>query len=191
VEIRYTDHQVAVTNFIGAFGPGAGTDIGKSAAPIVIPHLRFLTNDAWPVVRGIADNNGFPMLLMTQYAKGRLYVLTIPENFTDLYLMPAETLNALRSYVLGNLPVRIEGPAKISVFAYDNGTLIVESFRDDFAEVTVLATSSGSLTDLVSGHKLIGAARKPRHPAEPATTAFTMTLPPHSYRVFDVGNSMK
>ena len=191
VEIRYTDHQVAVTTFIGAFGPGAGTDIGTSAAPIVIPHLRFLTNDAWPVVRGIADNNGFPMLLMTQYAKGRLYVLTIPENFTDLYLMPAETLNALRNYVLGNLPVRIEGPAKISVFAYDNGTFIVESFRDDSAEVTVLATRSGSLTDLVSGQKLIGTARKPRHPAEPATTAFTMTLPPHSYRVFDVGNSMK
>jgi hypothetical protein len=186
VEIRYTDDRVAVTNFIGAFGPGAGTDIGKSAAPIVIPHLRFLTNDAWPVVRGIADNNGFPMLLMTQYAKGTLYVLTIPENFTDLYLMPAATLNALRSYVMGNFPVRIEAPAKVSLFAYDNGTFIVESFRDEAVDVTVLATQAESLTDLVTGKKLSGTARKPRHPAEPATTAFTTTLPPHSYRVFEI-----
>ena len=93
-EIRYTDHLVPVSQFIGAFGAGAGKDLGKSAMPITIPHLRFLTNDAWPVVRGLADNNGFPMMLMDQYGKGVLYILTIPENFTDLYLLPADTLNA-------------------------------------------------------------------------------------------------
>jgi hypothetical protein len=31
--------------------------------------------------------------------------LTIPENFTGLYLMPAAALNALCSYVLGNFSV--------------------------------------------------------------------------------------
>lgn len=186
-EIRYTGQKIAVTNFIGAFGAGAGTDIGKSAAPILIPHLRFLTNDAWPVVRGIADNNGFPIVLMNQYGNGRLYVLTIPENFTDLYLMPAATLDAIRSYVMGDFPVRIEGPAKVSLFAYDNGTFIVESFRDEPANVTVLATGVASLKDLVSGEKLTGAAHEPRHPAEPASAAFTMTLAPHSYRVFEGG----
>jgi hypothetical protein len=183
-EIRYTDKKVAVTSFIGAFGAGAGVDIGKSAAPILVPHLRFLTNDAWPVVRGIADNNGFPILLMNQYGKGKLYLLTVPDNFTDLYLMPDATLNAIRSYVLGDFPVRIEGPAKVSIFAYDNGTFIVESFRDEPASVTVLASKASSLKDLVSGETLAGTAHKPRHPAEPGTKAFTMTLPPHSYRVF-------
>ena len=183
-EIRYTDHKVAVTHFIGAFGAGAGTEIGKSAAPILIPHLRFLTNDAWPVVRGIADNNGFPILLMNQYSKGTLYVLTIPENFTDLYLMPEAALNAIRSYVMGDFPVRIEAPAKVTLFAYDNGTFIVESFRDEAADVTVLATGMNSLTDLVNGDKLSGIEHRPRHPVEPRTTAFKLTLAPHSYRVF-------
>lgn len=183
-EIRYTDHKVAVTNFIGAFGAGAGTELGQSAAPILIPHLRFLTNDAWPLVRGIADNNGFPVLLMNQYGKGTLYVLTIPENFTDLYQIPEGTLNAIRSYVLGNFPVRVEAPSKVSIFAYDNGTFVVESFRDQASDVTVLASNASSLTDLVSGTKLTGAAHKPRHPNEPATTAFKMTLAPHSYRAF-------
>lgn len=187
-EIRYTDHEVPVASFIGAFGAGAGKNIGKSAAPILIPHLRFLTNDAWPVVRGIADNNGFPILLMNDYGKGKLFVLTIPENFTDLYLMPAETLNAIRSYVLGDFPVRVEAPAKVCIFAYDNGTFIVESFRDEPADVTVLATNASSLTDLVSGQKLTGTQRKGRHPAEPATTAFSMTLAPHSYRAFQIGH---
>ncbi len=183
-EIRYTDHKVAVTSFIGAFGSGAGRELGKAAAPILIPELRFLTNDAWPVVRGIADDNGFPVLLMNQYAQGKLYVLTIPENFTDLYLMPEPTLNAIRSYVLGNFPERIEAPAKVSIFAYDNGTFIVESFRDEPSDVTVLATNASSLSDLVSGQKLSGSAHKPRHPAEPASTAFSIRVAPHSYRAF-------
>jgi hypothetical protein len=183
-EIRYTDHRVAVTNFIGAFGAGAGTDLGKSAAPVTIPHLRFLTNDTWPIVRGIADNNGFPMLLMNQYGKGTLYVMTVPDNFTDLYLFPAQTLSAIRSYTMGKFPVRIEGPAKISIFAYDNDTFIVESFRDEPVDVTVLATDATSLGDLVSGEKLSGEQRKGRHPGEPATTAFALKLAPHSYRVF-------
>jgi hypothetical protein len=187
-EIRYTDEKVAVKSFMSAFGAGAGVDIGQSAARILIPHLRFLTNDAWPVVRGIADNNGFPILLMNDYGKGRLFVLTIPDNFTGLYLLPAATLNAIRSYVLGNFPVRVEGPAKVSLFAYDNGTFIVESFRDEAAEVTVLATEAKSLRDLVSGETLTGMPHKPRHPAEPATTAFAMTLAPHSYRAFRSGH---
>ncbi|HEV2399485.1 MAG TPA: hypothetical protein VGS27_21255 [Candidatus Sulfotelmatobacter sp.] len=187
-EIRYTDHKVAVTNFIGAFGAGPGGDLGKSSTPILIPHLQFLTNDAWPIIRGIGDNNGFPIMLMNQYGKGTLYVLTIPENFTDLYLMPDATLNAIRSYVLGNFPVRIEAPSKVSIFAYDNGTFIVESFRDEPTPVTVLATNAGSLSDLVSDQKLTGTTRKPRHPGEPATTAFTMTLAPHSYRAFQINH---
>ena len=186
-EIRYTDHKVGATNFIGGFGPGSGTDLGHSDAPILIPQLRFLTNDAWPVVRGIADDNGFPMLLMNEYGSGRLYVMTIPENFADLYRIPGPTLNALRSYILGNFPVRIESPAKVSLFAYDNGTFIVESFQDKSTNVTVLATNAASLTDLVSGQQISGNAHKPRHPAEPATTAFSFDVAPHSYRVFRGG----
>ena len=185
-EIRYTDHRVSVSSFIGAFGPGPGTDLGKSDAPVLIPHLRFLTNDAWPVVRGIGDNNGFPMMLMNEYGKGTLYVMTIPDNFTDLYLLPAGELNAIRSYVMGDFPVRIEAPSKVSIFAYDNGTFIVESFRDEAAPITVLATGAKSLTDLAGGWTLSGASQKPRHPGEPATTAFNLNMAPHSYRVFQV-----
>jgi hypothetical protein len=185
-EIRYTEHKVAVSSFIGAFGAGAGTEIGKSKEPIVIPHLRFLTNDAWPLVRGIADNNGFPMLLMNQYGKGTLYVMTIPENFTDLYQIPPATLDAIRSYVMGKFPVRIEAPAKVCLFAYDNATFIVESFRDEPADVSALVGDATGLTDLVNGQKLSGTPRKPRHPAETASTAFSMSLAPHSYRAFRI-----
>jgi len=82
--------------------------LGSARSPIFFPEIRFLTNDAWPVIRGIADNNAFPILLMNQYGKGKLFMLTIPANFTDLYERPEPVLNAIRSYVMGDFPVHIE-----------------------------------------------------------------------------------
>jgi hypothetical protein len=106
------------------------------------------------VIRGIADNNTFPILLMNEYGKGKLLVLTIPANFTDLYEMPEPALNAIRSYVIGDFPVRIEAPAKVSLFAYDNRSFIVESFRDEPVAVTLLVSQGSSVTNLVSGERL-------------------------------------
>jgi hypothetical protein len=190
VELRYSSLPVPVTSFIGAFGPGAGTDLGKAESPILIPQVRFFTNDAWPVIRGVADNNAFPILLMDKYAGGNLFVLTVPDNFADLYELPEPTLNALRGYLMGNFPVRIDAPPKVSLFAYDNGTFIVESFRDEPAEVTILTNGDNThLKNLQTGETLTGTPEAPppqgRH-AAPATKhiSFQTTLPPHSYLAF-------
>ena len=157
VELRSTGQQEAGTSFIGAYGPGAGTDLGKAESPILFPQIRFNTNDAWPVVRGIADDNAFPILITDNYAAGKLLVLDIPDNFTDLYKLPEPTLNALRSYLTGDFPVRLDAPARVSLFAYDNDTLIVESFRDDPSDITVVAdTSFGRLRNLQSNEILNG-----------------------------------
>ncbi len=186
VELRTTGMHEPVTSFIGAFGPGAGTALGNAARPILFPQIRFLTNDAWPVVRGIADNNGFPILLMNQYGKGKLFVLTIPDNFTDLYEMPEPALNAIRSYVMGDFPVRIEAPAKVSLFAYDNGSFIVESFRDQAAEVTILVPSGITLTNLVSGERpaALPPSARPQDPTAPRLSSYRVKVQPHSYLVF-------
>ena len=39
--------------------------------------------------------------------------------------IPEAALNAIRSFVMGNFPVRIEAPSKVSLFAYDNGLVLV------------------------------------------------------------------
>ena len=186
VELRMTGMQEPVTSFIGAFGPGAGTSLGSASSPIFFPQIRFLTNDAWPVIRGIADNNAFPILLMNEYGKGKLFVLTIPVNFTDLYEMPEPALNAIRSYVMGDFPVRLEAPAKVSLFAYDNGSFIVESFRDEPAAVTLLVAQGSSVTNLVSGERLTEArGGQPRQDANARqSSAFKVEVQPHSYMVF-------
>jgi len=186
VELRTTGMQEPVSSFIGAFGPGAGTSLGKASAPILFPQIRFLTNDAWPVIRGIADNNAFPILLMNQYGKGKLFILTIPDNFTDLYQLPEPVLNAIRSYVMCSFPVRIEAPAKVSLFAYDNGTFIVESFRDEPASVTIVVPRGSGVTNLVSGQSVSEseAGQRAEDVNAPPHFAYKVEVPPHSYLVF-------
>lgn len=189
IGLRYNASPVAVTSFVGAYGPGAGTELGEAEKPILIPQVRFFTNDAWPVIRGIGDNNGFPLLLMDEYGAGKLYVLTVPDNFADLYELPEATLDALRSYVMGDFPVRIDAPAKVSLFAYDNGSIVVESFRDEAVEVTVRTKSSvARLRNLQTGAMLEGtmaAARAGRLSAQAPRARdemeFKVTLPAHSY----------
>ena len=190
VELRFSPIAEPVTSFLGAFGPGAGTDLGKPQNAILFPQIRFFTNDAWPVIRGIADDNAFPILLTDKYGAGNLLVLTIPNNFTDLYKLPEPTLNALRSYLMGSFPERIEAPAKVSMFAYDNGTLIVESFRDELTQVTVLTSpSTQHLKNLQTGESLSGTPAghsidSASSPKNEANTTFRVILPPHSYAAF-------
>lgn len=187
VELRTTGMHEPVTSFIGAFGPGAGTALGDANRPILFPQIHFLTNDAWPVIRGIADSNAFPILLMNQYGKGKLFVLTVPDNFTDLYEIPEPTLNAIRSYLMGDFPVRIEAPAKVSLFAYDNGTFIVESFRDQPVDVTILLPAGSAMNNLVTGNRLteLPSAKGPQETANaPRLSAYGVKVQPHSYQVF-------
>ena len=67
---------------------------------------------------------------MDHYGKGELYVVAVPEEMNDLYSLPAPVLNALRRYLTPDLPVRLEGPSQVSLFEYDNGTFVVESYLD-------------------------------------------------------------
>lgn len=133
-DMRVTGHLAAPTEYVEGEGFGAGNVIGTSP-PILFPLIHFYTNEDWAVVRGLDDGGGVPLLLVDHYGKGDLYVLTIPEEQNDFYSLPPRVLDAIRRYLTSDLPVRIEGPAKVSLFEYDNGTFVVESYRDDPVDV--------------------------------------------------------
>jgi len=89
----------------------------------VIPEIQYLTNDSWELVSGMTQNDlGYPLLIQAGYAKGSLYVLTIPENFSDLYSVPPEVLTQIRNVLLRDLFVRVESPGDVSLLVYDNNT---------------------------------------------------------------------
>ena len=184
-EIRATGNVLNVDRYWGAFGAGAGANLGTTP-DVLMPEISFMTNDAWPVVRGTANGRGAPIVLMDHYSKGTFYVLTIPENFNDLYLLPQSVLAQIRRYVMGDFPVSIDAPGKVSLMAYDNGTFVVESFRDEAAKVTVSVEGKlARIRDLASGTEMIGAAPLAHWgPRGPERTLFSIDVPPHSFVAF-------
>jgi len=193
VELRYTDHKILAHEFIGGFGAGTGTSLGgEQDSGILLPEIDFLTNDAWPVVRAIANGNGYPLMLMDRYSKGVLYVLTIPDNFTDLYRLPPPATSAIKNYVMRDFPVRVDGPSQVALFAYDNNTFIMESFLPAETDVKVSLTGDFTkLRNLVTNEEIAG-----QEPEQPQgfgrgrqflgenRMSFNVHLLPHSYAVF-------
>jgi len=155
----------------------------------LMPQIAYLTNDSWEMVSAIDGPNGWPILLEADYSKGKFYVLTIPDNFADLYALPAEALNIIRKVLGGQMKVQIEGPGNISLYVYDNNTCIVESFLPQATEIKIVTTKEfKTLTDLQTNEAIPGTARDPQRgwflPKNNGTTAFSISLKPHSFRVF-------
>jgi hypothetical protein len=194
-EAEDTGRTVSVHDFIGGFGAGQGASLNDPKQdPVLFPEIRFFTNDMWPVVRGVAVARGFPIVLMNRYSKGIFYVLTIPENIADLYHLPRGVTSAIKAHLQRDFPVRMDSPAQVALFAYDNGAFVVESFRHDDAEVTVSVV--GDHVKLKNGltgqalQELAAPAPDPRdrwsrdQPMGPNRTNFKIAVPPHSYLVF-------
>jgi len=71
---------------------------------IVLPQLRYPTNDSWEEITALDGPNGYPLFHHADYGKGRLFVLTVPDNFADLYELPAPVLDHVRGVVSKGLP---------------------------------------------------------------------------------------
>jgi hypothetical protein len=183
-EIRYTDRKALVRDYI------AGSDnIIHGEKSILIPQIMYLTNDSWEMISAVDGPDGWPILHEADYSKGKFYVLTIPENFADLYQLPDDALNTIRKILGGQMKLTIEGPANISLFVYDNNTCIVESFLPETTEIKIVANREyQKLTDLQSGEVLGSTARSPQKmwfkPKDNGTNVFTVKIKPHSFRVF-------
>lgn len=185
-EIRTTGNVLSVSEYWGAFGPGGGSSLGTSPA-LLVPEISFMTNDAWALVRGTANGRGAPLLLMDRYSKGVFYVLNIPENPTDLYSLPQPVLTAIRRYLLADFPVTIDAPAKVSLFAYDNGSFVVESYLDAPTTVTVLIKDELAHLRNLATNEVVDGVPVPefrRNPLPQAKMKFKIEIPPHSFAAF-------
>ena len=157
--------------------------------------MKYFTNDAWEVVSAgrplTGGVSGYPILLRDTYSKGMLFVLTIPDDFGNLYDYPAGALNVIRRAMSKDVGAYIEGPSKVALFPYDNKTMVVENFNDEAVSLRVV------INDKVSGMRnlLTGEQLKPAEVAPPQgmffrnrftgyaddATVFDLQLPAHSY----------
>jgi hypothetical protein len=187
VEVQYTDRKVLAHQYTSGFGSGNGRNIGgETNADVLFPQIDFFTNDAWALVRAMANGRGYPLLLMDRYGKGILYIWTIPDNFNDLYQLPVTVTTAIKKYVMRDFPVQLNGPGQVALFAYDNHTFIVESYLPTETDVTVsVAGDFTNLRNLVTGAEIIAeASGEGRWQSGADRVSFRVHLLPHSYSVF-------
>jgi hypothetical protein len=187
-----TGRRVLIDQFVEGFGAGNGTSLNAADGtqkPILFPDVRFYTNDSWAIVRGVAGAKGFPLLLMNHYSAGTLYMLTIPENPSDLYALPPAMLSQVRAVAQKDMPVWMDAPAQVSLFAYDNDTFVVQSFRAESTPVT-LHVRGRALQDLQSGATLNATATDAGEGTAAGTpngrNDVSTVIPPHSYVAFRI-----
>lgn len=190
-EIRWSDRKFLAHQYAGGFGAGDFTTLdGETNADVLFPEIDFLTNDSWSLVRAEANGNGFPLLLLNRYSRGVLYVWTMPDNFTDLYALPPEVISAFKNYIMRGFPVRLDGPAQVALFAYDNHTLITENYSATPADVKISTLGKAArLKNVVTGEIIEGKLPPPRgwnwqNETVEERVSFSTKLPPHSYAVF-------
>lgn len=177
-EVEYTGGKILVKDF--SLGFFLFEDVYHSDVEILIPHLKYPTNDVWEVITCLSRGNGYPLLMLTNYGRGTLYILTIPDNFSDLYHLPPPVLNSIRRAFSKNLKISLEGPSRVCIFLYDNDALILHSFLPHPSRVNVVVKGKGlKLRELTSEEALKGFERN-------GETVFQVYLSPSSYRAFKV-----
>jgi len=177
-EVECTDRKAVVKEFMQFM------DVYRSDTEIVVPQIKYATNDAWEIVTCLDKANGYPLLLNTRYARGMFYVLTIPDNFSDLYSLPQEVLTPIKNVFIKDFKVQLESPSKICLFTYDNDTFIVESFLPYVARINIVVNKKDAkLRDLLySGEWFF--SKEPSGMARGDRTVFPTFTFPNSYHVY-------
>jgi hypothetical protein len=186
VELEYTDKKAVITDFVAGWG-----EPYKSESKIVIPQIKYLTNDSWEEVTCRVSGVGYPIFHSADYANSTLYVLIIPDNFGDLYNYPTEVLNRIKETLMQDLYIHVESRSKIALFIYDNDTFIIESFLPESVDVSIVVSKENiKLRDMISDEVLSPSESSygqfrfgPRRRSGPRAVLKTQ-IKPHSYRVF-------
>lgn len=192
-ETYVSENKVLARDFSTGFGAGNRTEAGSEdrRPAILFPEVRFLTNDAWGLVSAVENGNGYPILLMDKYSKGVLYVWTMPDDFRNLYALPPDVTSAIKDIVMSDFFVRIDGPSQVSLFAYDNGAFVVESYLPTESQVKV--TVKGEFTklrNLVTGEVVASYVPEPakgfrrRRSDTTPKSHFMIQVLPHSFAAF-------
>ncbi len=180
VELRYTDRKLSVDQFHIGWGR-----VYSSACPITVPQINYLTNDSWEEVSCVAGVVGGPLLHSAEYANSKLYILTIPDHFGDLYHLPPEVLTRIKETFMAELPVRVDGPSQVALFVYDNDTFIIESFLPESVEVGVVMDERyDTIHDILSGEVITGIHLENWRGQKIGKKKCALQVKPHSYRAF-------
>lgn len=82
--------------------------------------LDYKTNATWSNLTLLVNEDNYPVFTEDNYGRGRLFILNVPENFADLYKLPAKITGNIAKIMTMGLPVYISSQAKYNLYQYDN-----------------------------------------------------------------------
>ncbi len=107
----------------------SGIAYTRGAEKVLFEALDYKTNATWADVLMLSGEDNFPVLTEDMYGDGRLLILNVPENFADLYQLPAEVIAAVNRELSFGQPVYLASEPKWSLICYDNEVCCLHSFR--------------------------------------------------------------
>ncbi len=140
--------------------------------------LDYRTNATWADILMLCDEDNFPVLTEDLYGRGKLMILNIPENFADLYKLPAAVIGALCRELSAGLPCYLSAEPKWSLIAYGNDVYCLHSFRPMLSRARIVVRGGcKGLQDLESGSVYADGVLLPA-PSKRQDGALTRTAPP-------------
>ena len=131
---------------------------------VLFEALDYKTNATWADILLLCGENNFPVLTEDYYGRGKLLNLNIPENFADLYLLPAAVAGILCRELSAGLPFYLSAEPKWSLIAYSNETFCLHSFRPMLSRARIVVRGKcAGLRDLETGTEYRNAVQLPAH----------------------------
>ena len=136
--IRLSGRHVSGSSYrVETASPFRAVDYPKGRKEISVPVCEFRNNSTWALVKVADTEESFGLLLRDTYGRGEMLTLAVPDSFPDLYKLPGSVLTRIRR----SLPVRnvyLEADSGVSLFVYDNDTLIVYPYVSSDAQPATL-----------------------------------------------------
>ncbi|MCR5420567.1 MAG: hypothetical protein K6E98_06150 [Lachnospiraceae bacterium] len=101
-----------------------GDDAGyiDGVKPILFPETVHGNNASWSLLNGGDADYHTPLILRSAYGKGRLYIVSIPDNYSDIYRIPRSAADVLKRIL--NIGTYASGK-DFSMFTYEDGSMIL------------------------------------------------------------------
>ncbi|MBP5669160.1 MAG: hypothetical protein J6X14_02505 [Lachnospiraceae bacterium] len=151
-EARLTGRSHVVTRY---HATGDFTGYYENEKGILFPEIVHGNNMSWSLLNGGDGDYHATLFLRSTYGKGRLYVMGIPENDSDLNRMPTAAIDVLKSVLSDG---EYYSGKNFSAFTYEDGSVILyryvkEPLRSD--RVTIHTDKEvTALVDVASNRRI-------------------------------------
>ena len=150
-EARLTGRRYAVTRY-HVTGDMAGYH--EHRQPILFPEIVHGNNASWSLLNGGDGDLHTSLFLRSTYGKGRMYIMSIPDNDSDLYRMPQAAVDVAKRVLTGG---EYGSGRDYSMFTYEDGSFILYRYvkEDLHADRVTIHTNRevSELVDVASGRR--------------------------------------